>query len=456
MGNVFRRFASVLPATTIRNQSGGEKVGNRIQALNFIHFNDVYDLSRVSRFYHVLQEHGYSEKLRLFSGDMLFPNILATAFKGLPSQKAFELFRFDYAVAGNHEVDQGVKRFEELVSPYDTKWVMSNFRHRETGVPLGNAKKFEIFERGGLKVGIFGLIDDHWLDSAIPLEEYQLADFKQVAVEVSRELHERGCDLVICLTHMKTASDELAVELASHVDLFLGGHEHSYFLRHSNGRLALKSGCDFEEFSDVSLALEDQPLSEALPDGFRFLTKHHTAEGPSEFAFSLPRGQRFLNVRVRRVGVSGSSPRFQPFEDFFEASTRELQVQFGTPAVKFQSGGDLTSSTMRRSESGLANLTCDLARIDTEADISLHNAGGLRNSRVLSPGDSLTFIELLELNPWQDRFALLDFGLLQQFQQLTMTCRTDAWQLFGQDHPLDDHLFADHLCGLQQARYTGL
>ena len=45
---------------------------------------------------------------------------------------------------------------------------------------------------------------------------------------LARELREKGCHLVIALTHMRTANDIRLAESVADVDIILGGHDHVY------------------------------------------------------------------------------------------------------------------------------------------------------------------------------------------------------------------------------------
>lgn len=60
--------------------------------------------------------------------------------------------------------------------------------------------------------------------------------------------------MVIALTHMRTKNDtKLADEVE--VDLILGGHDHVQLSYQSEktGVVMIKSGTDFEEFTDITL-----------------------------------------------------------------------------------------------------------------------------------------------------------------------------------------------------------
>ena len=70
---------------------------------------------------------------------------------------------------------------------------------------------------------------------------------------LAKELKEKGCDLVIALTHMRTPNDVRLVEEVDEIDLVLGGHDHVYEKKMVNGKYILKSGTDFRQFSVLTV-----------------------------------------------------------------------------------------------------------------------------------------------------------------------------------------------------------
>ena len=64
-----------------------------------------------------------------------------------------------------------------------------------------------------------------------------------------------GCDLIIALTHMRAPEDRILASKVPEIDLILGGHDHSYIAEvdPTTGIVLIKSGSDFEEFSDFDV-----------------------------------------------------------------------------------------------------------------------------------------------------------------------------------------------------------
>ena len=91
------------------------------------------------------------------------------------------------------------------------------------------------------------------------IETFVYADFISTAKELAKMLRdEQKCDYIIALTHMRSPNDRIFAASVPEVDLCLGGHDHLYLteLCEETGVVIIKSGTDFEEFSDNSIELD--------------------------------------------------------------------------------------------------------------------------------------------------------------------------------------------------------
>ena len=72
--------------------------------------------------------------------------------------------KVDAAVIGNHELDFGISRLEEIVSQIKkpnghAEWVMSNLRKKESGETLADMPETYIIEKGPFKIGVIGIAE---------------------------------------------------------------------------------------------------------------------------------------------------------------------------------------------------------------------------------------------------------------------------------------------------------
>ena len=105
---------------------------------------------------------------------------------------------------------------------------------------------------------MFGVAEEEWLGLFPPHMDdvFIYEDFVKVAKEKVKFLKEsQNCDIIIALTHMRLPNDRVLADSVPGVDLCLGGHDHMYVaeMRESTGVSLVKSGTDFEEFSDIKI-----------------------------------------------------------------------------------------------------------------------------------------------------------------------------------------------------------
>jgi 5'-nucleotidase len=102
----------------------------------------------------------------------------------------------------------------------------------------GHVKPYKIFNKGGIKVGVFGL--GIRLDGLVDKKSFKETIYND-PVSVSKDMarilkHEQKCDLVICLSHLgykykdepEKISDTKLATLTKDIDLIIGGHTHTF------------------------------------------------------------------------------------------------------------------------------------------------------------------------------------------------------------------------------------
>lgn len=171
---------------------------------------------------------GRRNLLLLDAGDFSQGSSYFTLLKGDLEVKLMNAMKYDVATLGNHEFDNGLEELERRLGMAKFEVVCANYDFSGCGVGR-YVKPYTIVRRGGMKIGIIGLLTD-----VMSVVDRGIADkmkyIEPVGVtnryaEYLKE--EKGCDLVICLTHIGFTDD---VELASNVrnvDIIVGGHSHT-------------------------------------------------------------------------------------------------------------------------------------------------------------------------------------------------------------------------------------
>lgn len=187
--------------------------------------------------------------LLLDSGDIFQGTPYFNYFGGELDLKLMSEMGYDASTIGNHEFDNGLEGFTNVVEHAKFPFVVSNYNARGTSWNE-HLKPYHIIERKGIKIGIFGLgIELTGLVLPKMYEGIIYRDPVVLAKSMVRSLREYNkCDLVICLSHLGyrysdplKVSDQLIAKSVPGIDIILGGHTHTfmdepYAYTHADGK----------------------------------------------------------------------------------------------------------------------------------------------------------------------------------------------------------------------------
>jgi len=142
---------------------------------------------------------------------------------------------YDAATMGNHDFDIGLEGFKKAKRHAKFPFLCANYDFSET-ILNGETKRYEIFQKGDLKIGVFGIgIELNGLVTENNYGKTKYLDPILTANSVAKELKQKGCDLIICLSHLgynypdsTRISDRKLAQNTSNIDIILGGHTHTF------------------------------------------------------------------------------------------------------------------------------------------------------------------------------------------------------------------------------------
>jgi 5'-nucleotidase len=149
--------------------------------------------------------------------------------------KLMSAMKYDAATMGNHDFDIGLDGFLQAKKFANFPFLCANYDFSNT-ILKDQTQAYKVFRKAGLKIGVFGIgIQLDGLVSADNFGQTLYLDPIVTANNTAKELHDKGCDFIICLSHLgysysdaKKPSDvRLAVE-NEHIDLILGAHTHTF------------------------------------------------------------------------------------------------------------------------------------------------------------------------------------------------------------------------------------
>ncbi|KAF8601706.1 Metallo-dependent phosphatase [Ceratobasidium sp. AG-I] len=432
-----------------------------MSSLSILHFNDAYqmlkqtfkdeggnsltmDVTNFAKHLEKLREDASKDDkpdpLLLFSGDLFSPSVESMLTDGKNMVEILDALAPDACLIGNHEFDYGAKTCYELITLSKSKWIISNVIDTKTNrVPEG-LEEYVIIERGGVKIGVIGVIESEWIKTVIGWpESFKHVDMKEKCKELSQRLRSSedggpGCDIVIALSHSRLHNDiKLAHDLLAYpatperekamadshgIDAIFGGHDHDYYIgkgavmndntavqsgiwpgydlkdtEKDEGLLIVKSGCDFRDLSEVVLVLEDTPVDSV-------------------------RRKVIRSLKVIRHSIHedlGSSSSMQTIVDHL---SKEHFESLNKPICRIETQLNVQEAVVRKQESAVGNWIADIlfhAYDDTHIikeyggspDGVIITGGTIRGNRLMEPG-LLTRKDIIGFLPFATSIVVLE------------------------------------------------
>jgi|UniRef100_A0A7V3PTP2 2',3'-cyclic-nucleotide 2'-phosphodiesterase (5'-nucleotidase family) len=172
--------------------------------------------------------HGFGFLL-LDGGDIFKGTPIGDFTRGMAVVDFFRYAGYDAVAPGNHDFDFGWQVLKELADSSKIPWIASNVLVRESDTPPGFLKSSCIFERGGIKIGVLGVLTKYLYgmvnDSLIgPLD---ILPYYEVARQEVARLRAQGAEIVIALNHIGYTHDQRFADSVPGVDIIIGAHSHT-------------------------------------------------------------------------------------------------------------------------------------------------------------------------------------------------------------------------------------
>ena len=173
--------------------------------------------------------------LLLDAGDIFQGTPYFNYFGGEIEMKLMSEMGYDAATIGNHDFDGGIDGLEKQLQHANFDMLIANYDFSNT-VMKGKTKEYRIWQKGDIKVGVFGV--GIALDSLVPKALYKDTVYSDPISNANRVANilknDEKCDLVICLSHMgynyksdKPCDTALAAN-SKDIDIIIGGHTHTF------------------------------------------------------------------------------------------------------------------------------------------------------------------------------------------------------------------------------------
>lgn len=176
---------------------------------------------------------GADNVLLLDCGDFSQGSLYYNTFRGSMEIELMNAMGYDACTIGNHEFDFGIENMARIFALAEFPVVCANYDF--TGTPCeGIVKPWAVIERGGKRIGVFGLSPDP--SGLVAKDCYAGVKFispVEAASKAVAALEKEGCDAIVCLSHLgwkipNEYNDERLMKETSGIDVVLGGHSHNY------------------------------------------------------------------------------------------------------------------------------------------------------------------------------------------------------------------------------------
>ncbi len=175
---------------------------------------------------------GRRNVLLLHAGDFSQGTSYFSVLKGDLEISVINAMKYDVITLGNHEFDNGLDELARRLRTLRCPVVCANYDFSAS--PVGRyVRPYAIVRRGGMKIGIFGMLTDisKVVDGSIAADIRKLDDVETANRWISYLKDEKGCDIVIALSHLgfdgSDFTDKELVRSTRGLDLVIGGHSHT-------------------------------------------------------------------------------------------------------------------------------------------------------------------------------------------------------------------------------------
>lgn len=143
------------------------------------------------------------EVLLLDAGDIFQGTPYFNLFKGEVEFKLMSSMNYDASTMGNHDFDNGLEGFNNMLPNANFPFICSNYDFSNT-ILKGKTIPYKIIEKKGLKIGVFGVGIE--LDGLVDTKLYGETIYKDPIVTANEYAHmlkiTHECNIVICLSHL--------------------------------------------------------------------------------------------------------------------------------------------------------------------------------------------------------------------------------------------------------------
>lgn len=297
---------------------------------------------------------------------------LSSFFDEVPAVLAMRMMGFDVDTFGNHNFDRGIDHLQQMIDlagapaseqpgePF--QYVSANLKNRDDN--LSGVKDFEIFDVGGLKVGVVGITNPEAPTLVFPgsFGTIEVTDPVGAANKAKAAAKRAGAKFLVAITHMGVRGFDQngepfgeLIDFAENVggfDLIVGDHTDVEFSGVINNALVVENRSKGRTYARIGFTVD--------PRNGRVIDR--SAEFVTPFADAVTPDPAIVEM-------------LQPFRDEAEPIFKTV---IGESDVFVPRSDSCGRADGRLCESLVGNVVTDALRTAYDTDFAITNAGGLR------------------------------------------------------------------------------
>ena len=331
-------------------------------------------IGRIATILKKAQKENPSGTFILSSGDDLMGHYFQT-FKGKAIYSLMNKSGYMLYAPGNHEFDKGPEVFSQALDHGGFEVICSDLAVENTSLE-GKCIPYKIIDAEGTKIGFFSLMSEDFPLITTP-GKVKLSAMNLVSARKMVDLLEdEQCDMIVAITHIGLDQDKAIAQKIKGIDVIFGGHSHEVTrsLVRVNDTLIVNSGEEGSYVVKLELPLDEQ--------------------------HQIKKAEAVYTV----IPVIAPLEKDREVENLLEVYKAQLPatVVLGKTTVEW----DLTTDTLRKGESNVADLINDLLRDKFNVDIVMNNAGAFRGKKVY-PSGNITDTMLHEIDEFSNNAYLM-------------------------------------------------
>ncbi len=292
--------------------------------------------------------HGF---MLLEGGDIFQGTPVGEFTKGKAVIEYMNMVGYDAMTLGNHDFDKGMEVLKPLLDMAKFPVMAANIVDSSSRQIVDFVKPFVILEKGGVKVGIFGVITHYMRGMATP-EHIRGMDFEKETATTRKmvdTLKALGVDIIVFLSHAGFRHDKAIADSVPGIDVIVGAHSHT----------------------GLRQAYEDPSHHTIIVQTYGHLT-------------SIGKLDIYIDPQTKKVMGFKNQIKELSTEEVLKDTlvTAMIEKWRGLAEAGFDSVLGSAALAIKRSggdrESAIGNLICDAMLKTAGADFAFQNTGGIK------------------------------------------------------------------------------